>query len=613
MDISYTPYIWPLTFAAVASTVLAVYIWRRRRAAAARSSLALMAAAIGWYAAGYVLEILAPDLQSKVFWAKLEYVGLSSLPVFFFCFSLQYAGFGATLTRRRAALLAATPVVTTLLAASNDLHGLIWPHMSLETIGSVRLLALGHGPAFWAFTAISYALLVLGVGLLAGTTLQSSGPYRWQGFLLVAAITVPVLLNLGYGVGIAPMPYLNPTPIAFALWVTLVGLDIFRFRLLDLAPIARRAVFDHMRDGVLVLDSHSRIVDLNPAMAEATGVRPAEAIGRPAREVFARCSEFSTYLDEAAGTEVEIRVSGGGSARHCALSITAIPEQGADAAGRILVLRDMTALKQLEAQFHQAQRMEVIGQLAGGVAHDFNNLLTAITGYADLARDSLAPEDPARQDINRILRNAERGARLTRQLLAFARCQAMSPRTLDLNTLLQEVEGLLPRRISESIVLRVVRAPEPVLVWADAGQIEQVVINLVLNAIDAMPNGGALTVQAGNTTIREGNSHPPNLPPGEYATLSVTDTGTGMGAAIQEHLFEPFFTTKEAGKGTGLGLAAVFGIVRQHQGAIRVKSEPGRGSTFIIYLPRPASPSPDPAEPIFQGSMTTGTPSSAQS
>ena len=239
----------------------------------------------------------------------------------------------------------------------------------------------------------------------------------------------------------------------------------------------------------------------------------------------------------------------------------------------------------LEEQLRHSQKMEAVGRLAGGIAHDFNNLLTAIIGYAEIVMVGLPPGDSRRSDAEEIARAAMRAADLTRQMLAFSRKQVLQPMVIDLNIALSKVEPMLRRVISEDIVMTISpRAVRP-LVRVDPGQIEQVIINLVVNARDAMPGGGRLTVETGDPVLEPGML-PPDAKPGPYVMLAVSDTGVGMTADVRARIFEPYFTTKDIGKGTGLGLSTAYGIVRQSDGHILVSSETGQGTSFRIYLPR---------------------------
>jgi PAS domain S-box-containing protein len=270
-------------------------------------------------------------------------------------------------------------------------------------------------------------------------------------------------------------------------------------------------------------------------------------------------------------------------------------------AGRLVVAHDVTERKRLEAQLVQSQKLEAVGQLAAGVAHDFNNLLNVITGYSELLLRSLPAGGTDRERTEQVRRAAERGAGLTRQLLAFSRRQVLEPRVLDLNAALADVQSMLTRLIGEDI--RIVTAFDPGLgrVFADPGQMEQVLVNLVVNARDAMPAGGALVLETSNVDLDEtyARTHPGSTV-GPHVRLAVSDTGHGMDAATASRVFEPFFTTKPRGKGTGLGLATVHGIVQQSGGHVDVYSEPGHGSTFKIYLPRVEGQEAAPADDVVR-------------
>ena len=259
------------------------------------------------------------------------------------------------------------------------------------------------------------------------------------------------------------------------------------------------------------------------------------------------------------------------------------------------IAEDITERRTLEAQVRQATKMDAIGQLASGVAHDFNNLLTVILGFAELVTADATLASQHVRDLGEIVKAAQRATGLTKQLLAFSRQQVLNTAPLDVNVLITDMTGMLGRLIGAHIEVALVLAPDLPLVLADRGQLEQVVMNLMVNARDAMPGGGSVTIETADVELENSSFHEETIMHGPYVMIAITDTGTGMSKETQQHLFEPFFTTKETGKGTGLGLSTTYGIVKQSKGYIWVYSEVGRGTTFKVYLPRSNRDVPLPA------------------
>lgn len=386
-------------------------------------------------------------------------------------------------------------------------------------------------------------------------------------------------------------------------------------RLADLERF--RALLDQSNDGIFLLQVPSgNFADVNDFAVRRLQYSPEELSRKSIFDLIepAAAEQIKTIFSRRqmgrAARETIITTLRPGSGEEIPVEMTVRLVLFADTLYAVVVAREITERKQLEAQLVQAQKMEAVGRLAGGVAHDFNNLLTAILGYGEMLLLDLPADDPRHYYAAQIISTAEHASALTRQLLAFGRKQIIQPRILNLNEVILGMEKMLRRLLGED--LEMVSLLEPVLgaVKADPGQMDQVIMNLAVNARDAMPLGGLLTIETENVDLDEAYAGDHlEVSPGPYVMLAVSDTGTGMDAATQAHIFEPFFTTKEPGKGTGLGLSTVFGIVKQSRGHIWVYSELGKGTTFKVYLPRVAEPAA-PLHPVaapaasLQGSET---------
>lgn len=388
------------------------------------------------------------------------------------------------------------------------------------------------------------------------------------------------------------------TDVDGGVWTRSVARDLSAERKMRRALKASEARFSRLfRDapiGVVLADRGLAITEWNPAFSHLLGDPDIDLVGQPVAS-FVEKSHRATVTDfltsVLAGQErpmpQEVSLALGGVSLTVALY--AKRQDGADGRpeGLILQVIDRTHEKNLETQFAQSQKMQAVGQLAGGVAHDFNNLLTAMLGFCDLLLLRHKPGDPSFGDIMQIKQNANRAANLVRQLLAFSRQQTLQPRVINLTDALAELSNLLRRLIGENIELKLVHGRDLGLIKVDQGQLEQVIINLAVNARDAMPRGGRLTLTTRNLEvvqpIRRGTDM---MPPGRYVAIDVADTGTGIPPDIIDRVFDPFFSTKEVGHGTGLGLSTVYGIVRQTGGYIAIDSEVGRGTVFQVALPR---------------------------
>ncbi|WP_307831255.1 PAS domain S-box protein [Nucisporomicrobium flavum] len=473
-------------------------------------------------------------------------------------------------------LAVATSMIFFSCAVGHALHGV----MAYGTL--IENAAMGHpasSTAGWSWASAGWDMLTAAVGV-----------YYWT-------------LRRGYGVLLGKGAiYVDPwgqSRLDQAAERERAARDVAEAQRATLATVV-----EHSDDAIVGLTPEGLITAWNHGAEKVFGYAAAEMLGRPA-----------TILTDQPGTEQQsevlsrIRHGQGGQSYEArrlrkdgapvdlALTVTPIVDQTGTVIGVSAIARDITAAKEaaerqraIEERTNRAQRMESLGKLAGGVAHDFNNLLAIIGNYTDFAIDQVADRPDVRDDLRQVRTAVDRASNLTSQLLTFTRGDAIQPRDIDVNASITEVHAMLERTIGEHITLISIPARQPLIVHADPGQLQQVLLNLALNGRDAMPGGGTLVVEA-NTATLDGNevNMQPSLPAGSYARLVVSDTGEGMSPETAARVFEPFYTTKQPGRGTGLGLATVYGIVTEAGGCINVYSEPGLGTTFRVYLPLSAA------------------------
>ena len=383
------------------------------------------------------------------------------------------------------------------------------------------------------------------------------------------------------------------------------------------------SILDHMAEGVIVTDAAARILLLNrEARRLLDVVDPTPSFDGWAETHGLYLSDRTTRLpphldplrrarkgEQVRGVELFVKRE---ETPGFSVVVTAspLPDESAEANGAVCLIRDVTEQRQLEQQLHHAQKMEAIGRLAGGVAHDFNNILAVVSGCASMLEEGCEDLDPRLEEIEQILAASDRAAALTKQLLTFSRQTTFQPRVIQLNDVIRSIEAMLRRIVGASVELRTCLSPSLHPIQADAGRIEQVLVNLTVNASDAMPEGGRLEITTQSVHLNRTRPRTlVDLQPGSYVRLTVSDTGVGMELETQTQIFEPFFTTKDVGRGTGLGLSTVYGIVRQCGGRILVESEKGRGSSFEVYFPcarkAPDASSPPPTRKVSPSGPAT--------
>ena len=563
--------------------------------------IALLMSAVTVWLVAYAMGLTSLNLPTKLLWAKIEYVGIVTVPLGLIVFAIWHTRHQDWHTRHqdwltvnRLLLLAIIPTVTLALVWTNEEHGLIWARYSAHRVDSLMFMDKTYGAGFWVHLAYDYVIMTVASIMLIRWALVSNRAFRRQAAALLIAVAAPWLGNTIYLSGRSPVEDLDLTPIAFTVSGLMLAVAVFRFRLLDVTPMARVAVMEGMHDGLVVLDGLHRIADMNPAAERILGVAFRDVLGRKASEVLPARSGMLRLWGEDTEEHLETALEEDDQERRFDITATPLRDGRGATMGRIIVFRDVTEHRQteearisLEEQLRESQRIEALGRLAGGVAHEFNNMLTPILAYASLSMNAISHDHPAQQYAQRIHESARRAATVVDQILAFAGRQHNQPRALELDSLVQSTTDMLGRLIGEDITLSAPATPGLGTIEVDPVHVEQLLVNMTINARDAMPDGGRLTIETANVTVDSvaGRQHA-ELDFGEYLRLTIRDTGVGIDEEIRGRIFEPFFTTKRVGESAGLGLALCHGIVKQSGGDIRVSSVPGHGTTFEVYFPR---------------------------
>lgn len=555
---------------------------RRRPAPGSGTFLWLLGAIAAWCLAG-VGHWLASTLEAKLLWARVQYLGIASVPVFWTIFAFEYAGLAWT-RGRRVLFLWVVPVLTVVAALTNGWHRALWSSVTLTSSGAA---VYSHGWWFWIAAAYNYVLVVAGTGCLVKALRRAPRFYRGQFATLLAAALLPLGGNFLYITRTLPFEGIDPTPLMFTLSAVLFTAGLFRNRLFELVPVARDRVVESLSDAVVVIDSSRRVLDLNAAAARIAGVP--RGIGLPIEQVMPFLD--GTLLTSGFTSESQFTVT----ADPQRFDVRVMPVHGDDdrLVGWAVLIRDVTEQQRaaeereaLELRMQEQQKRESLSVLAAGLAHDFNNLLTGILGHADLLALRLSSSSEAGSSVGAIILGAQRAADLVSKMLAYAGERHGASDEVDLDGLTREMHGLLQASVARHCTL--MYRGDPVNIFADPVQIRQVVMNLIINAAEAVDEiRGRIEVVVGKHHLSQQQlalmRFGEDAPPGPYAFLEVRDNGSGMDEATLRRIFTPFYSTKHTGH--GLGLAAVQGIVRGHRGALRIDSREGQGTCVIVWLP----------------------------
>lgn len=596
-------------FTAAAICALVAAKLRQHRMMKGGTTLTVLVATLSLWALFSGFSEIAPTIETKLVLTKIYFLFIALTPICLLVFSLQISTYEHLVTRKFLSWLALIPILTLAAVWSNPFHHLFWSDVRWD-LGTGEPVALFlHGPLYWIWTVVAYALLSVAIGIVIRSMWGTQQLFKNQSAVAIVAICTPIAGNLMYLTGFTPWPNLDTTSLGFVVSGLAVSWGRVRLNIFDIVPIARESVFKSMSDGVFVLDSFGRVVDCNPTALSFLRLPVSKIIGQHVNDLFSAQPELLKFALTDTDINTEILLSLQKRDCYYDLRTTSIIDAQGNTAGKLLTLRNINDYKQAtqqyqekleqrveertrdlretEAKLRQSEMLEATGQLAGGVAHDFNNLLTAILGYSDLLLAQIEPDHHWHNSLNQIRIAGERASALTKQLLAYSRKQVLQPEVIDLGENIVAIEIMLRSLLGENITMNVQRAPDLYAVKADPTQVDQVVMNLVVNARDAMPKGGNVLVKVENFDLDSQAARKfETIAAGKFVRLSVSDTGTGMDKETLSHIFEPFYTTKDVNQGTGLGLSTVYGIVNQSGGEIEVDSVEGVGSTFRIYLPR---------------------------
>ena len=587
MNWQYTPYIIPLLITTFISVIVILYAWRRRTTPAAKAFILLVAAVISW-SLGYILELSGMDLSTKVLWGKVQYFGIASLPVLWLSFALQYTNRDGWLTRRNLTLLAVIPLITVLLVWTNETHGLIWRQIEMDESGPFLALDVSYGEWFWVHSAFSYLLLLQGTYFLLLIPLRSTYLYRQQAILMLVGVLAPWVGNGVYLSGLSPIPNMDLTPFAFTISGLALGWSLFRFRFLDIVPVARRVVVDNLQDGVIVLDAQHRVADLNLSAQQIVGYDAKEAIGKMSIEMFSRWPDLIDRFSSITTAQTEVVLDEGDVQRHFNLNISPLYGRQHQITGYLIVFHDITEHKLVQATLARARddalaTSRLKSELLSKVSHELRTPLGGILGFSQILKEGLQGPLSAQQTetISQVIDSTLYLTRLVDELLDQAQLEA--------GKLLLTIKPFAPQDILNQVQTKMcvlaqdkglslatdIAADVPDIISNDPIRVQQILVNLVGNAIKF--------TQTGTVQVRF------YRPDTTYWAMEVSDTGIGIPPNAQAHIFEPFgqvdgSMTREY-VGTGLGLSIVKQLTTLMGGKVTIQSNVGQGSTFTVLLP----------------------------
>ncbi len=595
MHWQYTPYIIPLIVTAAVPIALACYVWRRHHTPESKTFVLLMLAVTQWLLT-YALRLASANLEAMLFWAKVRYLGILVVPAAWLIFAVQQTGRSKWLTRRVIALLAIEPLLLLALVWTNEWHGLYWSRVWVDHDGGFAALGSTHGAAFWVHAAYSYLLMVAGALLFIQALIRSPDLYRGQAFAVLIGALAPLAGNMISVFGLNPIPQLDPTPFAFTLTGLAMAWGLFRFRLLDVVPVARDAIIESMSDGMLVLDAQNRVVDLNPAMQRIIQCAASKAVGQDVAQVLSAQPELLRCCREASEAHAEIAVGGDAAQRCFDLRISPLQGRNGRLTGRLIVLRDITERKRAEEELRRAKEAaeeanHAKTEFVSVVSHELRVPVSSIMGSVELLMAGAAgPVDETQAEFYGIIRaNAERMLALISDLNDITQIESgymlLEFAPVSIADVVEEVVRSFRSQIEgkgQALILEI--PPDLPLVWGDHVRLVQVLTNLVGNAHKFTPPAGRIAIRA-ERSVAQGAAQDER----EAVLVMVSDTGIGIKPDDQPKIFRKFFraTDEEARRfsGTGLGLSIAKNLVEMQGGRIWLESEFRKGTTVYFILP----------------------------